>query len=231
MNATSKSDIPLPSLRRLPVYYRRLQQAAEADIESISSAELARSAAVSEAQVRKDLSHLAFYGRSGVGYDVREMVAYLEEYLGLVNEKEAVLVGAGNLGRALASYSGFARYGLQILALFDSDPAKVGQAIGGGIVLPIKDLPEFARRMRVRMGILTVPAEVAQEVADAMVEGGIRVIWNFAPCILNVPVEVHVKNEDLGAELATLFHLLSRRRPAPVPSASAEGTGTLSREE
>jgi len=209
-----KPGIPLPSLRRLPIYYRRLVEAVEAGATYVSSEELGASAGVPGAQVRKDLSSLQEMGRPGVGYDARLLAQYLEEFLGLVNDKEAVLVGAGNLGRALASYAGFGRYGLQIVALFDSDPAKVGQSFGGRQVLAADKLTDLVQRMHIQMGIITVPAHAAQEVADAMVAGGIQVIWNFAPCHLHVPQNVLVENEDLATKLATLSHYITHRRPS-----------------
>lgn len=203
--------IPLPSLRRLPLYYRYLAQALQEGRAFVSSEELGQHAGVPGAQVRKDLNYLGETGRPGVGYDTKTLAALLEDFLGLVNDKEAVLVGAGNLGRALASYPGFARYGLQIVALFDNDPAKIGQTIAGREVLPVEKLTSLIRRLHIQMGIITVPAEAAQAVADAMVAGGIKVIWNFAPCRLTVPADVLVKNEDLAAELATLSHFIARR--------------------
>lgn len=204
--------LPKPALNRLPIYYRRLCQAVEEGITYLSSAELAQSAGVSEVQVRKDFSYLDIEGRPGVGYDARQTAAYLEEFLGLVNDKEAVLVGMGNLGRALASYPGFARYGLKIVACFDNDPAKIGQMVGSCEILPVSRLPDLARRLHIQMGIIAVPAEAAQAVADLMIEGGIQVIWNFAPTRLQVPEEVLVQNEDLAAQLATLSHLITRRK-------------------
>jgi len=211
----SKNDfvgLPKPALNRLPIYYRRLRQAAEAGIAYLSSTDLAQSADVSEAQVRKDLSYLDIEGRPGVGYEVRQIAAYLEEFLGLINDKEAVLVGVGNLGRALISYPGFARYGLKIVACFDNDPAKIGQTIGTCEVFSVDRLPDLARRLHIQMGIITVPAEAAQEVADLMIQGGIRVIWNFAPVHLRVPEDALVQNEDLAAQLATLSHLITRQK-------------------
>ncbi len=216
---SDKPGIPLPSLRRLPIYYRLLTEALENGAASISSEELGGGAGVPGAQVRKDLSYLPEYGRPGVGYNVRALAAYLEEYLGLVNDKEAVLVGAGNLGRALISYPGFERYGLQIIAVFDKDPTKMGDLIGGHEILPVHKLPDLSRRLHVQMGIICVPAEQAQGVADLMVAGGIDVIWNFAPCRLAVPEEVLIKNEDLAAELATLSHHITQRKLAAQDSA------------
>lgn len=202
--------IPAPSLRRLPIYYRRLRQALNLGVVTVSSRELGESAGVPDAQVRKDLSYLKLDGRPGVGYNARSLAADLEEFLGLVNDKEAVLVGAGNLGMALALYAGFERYGLHIIALFDSDPARLGALPDGRQILPAEKLTDLVRRLQVRIGIVTTPEEAAQGVADALVAGGIQVIWNFAPCKLRVPADVLVKNEDLAAELATLSHHISR---------------------
>lgn len=208
----TQPGLPNPTLRRLPLYYRRLVQALDEGTACLSSADLARSADVSEVQVRKDLSYLDMYGRAGVGYDVKEMAAFLEEFLGLVNDKEAVLAGMGNLGCALAQFPGFERYGLKIIACFDNDPAKVGERVGECEILPIDKLFSLAQRLHVQMGVIAVPVESAQAVVDLMVQGGIRAIWNFAPLRLNVPDDVIVKNEDLAAELATLSHLIERQK-------------------
>ena len=207
----SDPAIPLPSLRRLPVYYRRLRQALDERLAVISSQELGDAADVPAAQVRKDLSHVGLVGRAGVGYEVAALAECLERLLGLVHDKEAVLVGVGNLARALISYPGFTRYGLRIVALFDADPAKVGTVLGEHRILPVSELADLTRRLQVQMGIITVPAEAAQFVAEQMVAGGITVIWNFAPTTLQVPDCILVKNEDLAAELATLSHHMSRR--------------------
>ncbi len=211
----AESGIPMPSLRRLPFYYRRLAEGLEQGEEIISSEALAWAANVSAAQVRKDLSYLEEYGRPGVGYDVESLAAYLEEYLGLVNDKEAALAGVGNLGRALALYPGFVRYGLQIIALFDSDPAKIGQKIGERQILPVEKMTDLLCRLRIRIGIIAAPASAAQKIAEQMLEGGVQVIWNFAPTRLVTPQDIIVKNEDLAAELATLSHNISRRKLAP----------------
>ncbi len=206
--------IPAPSLRRLPVYYRHLVQALDAGRTGVSSRELGEAAGVPDAQVRKDLGYLSYEGRPGVGYDVRLLAACLEEFLGLANDKDAVLVGLGNLGRALAYYPGFERYGLHIVAIFDSDPAKQGRLPDGRQVFPVEKLADLVRRLQIRIGIITVPEAAAQSVADALIAGGVEVIWNFASCRLNVPAGVLVKNEDLGAELATLSHHITQRKLA-----------------
>lgn len=205
------SSIPRPSLHRLPVYYRYLLNALDHGLTHISSREMGENAGVPASQVRKDLSYLNEYGRPGVGYDIKSLATFLEDFLGLANDKEAVLVGVGNLGRALALYPGFERYGLQIVACFDKDPERIGTSIGEREVLDVAKLTNLAHRLKIKMGIIAVPAFAAQEVADAMVAGSIKVIWNFAPCKLEVAEDVFVKNEDLASELAALSHHIARR--------------------
>lgn len=209
--------IPAPSLRRLPLYYRKLMQAIEAGQTVISSRMLGEAAGVPDAQVRKDLGYLSYEGRPGVGYDARLLAACLEEFLGLLNDKEAALVGLGNLGRALAFYPGFERYGLHIIAIFDSDPARQGRLPDGRQVFPVEKLTDLVSRLQLRIGIIAVPETAAQSVAEALVAGGVQVIWNFASCQLAVPPEVFVKNEDLAAELAALSHHITRRKLAIEP--------------
>ena len=210
MTRRRAQTIPAPTLNRLPVYYRRLRDAIGEGGAYVSSAELGRSAGVPPAQVRKDFSYLSQKGRPGVGYEAESLASHLEAFLGLVDAKDAVLAGAGNLGRALALYPGFPAYGLNIAVLFDNDPDKVGRKVGGRSVLPVEEMGDLVRRREIRVGIITTPAAVAQQVADDMVEAGIRAIWNFAPQSLDVPAEVFVKNEDLAAELAVLSHHVRR---------------------
>lgn len=205
-------SIPAPALRRLPIYYRRLLQALREGQRSVSSRELGDAAGVPDGQVRKDLSYLAYEGRPGVGYDAQLLAGCIEEFLGLMNDKEAVLVGMGNLGRALASYGGFERCGLHIVALFDSDPARQVRLPDGRQVFPVEKLTNLAQRLQVRMGIIAVPEAAAQAVAEALIAGGVQVIWNFAPCKLQVGSDILVKNEDLAAELATLSHFITQRK-------------------
>jgi redox-sensing transcriptional repressor len=203
-------SIPGPTLRRLPKYYRRLKRAIAENTTFLSSADLGASADVPPEQVRKDLSYLSEKGRSGVGYDVKALAGHLEEFLGLVNHKDAILVGAGNLGRALALFPGFQAYGLQIVVLFDNDPAKIGKKVGPLEVLPIGKMVSLVQRMNISLGIITTPPESAQEIAEKMIEAGIHAIWNFSPRRLNLPEDVAVKNEDLASELAVLSHKIER---------------------
>ncbi len=208
----SKWGIPKPTLNRLPVYYRRLLEAIDHGIGFVSSRELGAAAGVPDVQVRKDLTYLNQSGRSrsGVGYEAKSLANQLESYLGLKNPKRAALVGVGNLGQALALYPGFQHYGLQLLALFDNAPEKIGQTISSVTVEPITALPTRVRQMEIQLGIITVPVRAAQSVAQALVDGGVNTLWNFAPCHLEVPDEIMVKNEDLAAALAMLSHYLNR---------------------
>lgn len=204
--------IPRPSLNRLPLYYRHLIELAERDVDITSSEGLGEAVDVPAAQVRKDLTFLGELGRPGVGYEVLSLAAHLEEVLGIVNDKEAVLVGAGRLGTALASYEGFRKYGLNIIALFDSDPGKVGQSICDKSIFPMSKLSDLVRRLNVQLGIIAVPASCAQEIADLMVQSGIKVIWNFAPVHLKVPDHVWVEDEDLAVRLVALSYRITQQK-------------------
>jgi redox-sensing transcriptional repressor len=184
-------------------------RAIEQGEEVISSDELGAAAGVPAAQVRKDLNYLGGLGRAGIGYEVRGLAEVLREFLGLSHRQRAIVVGAGNLGRALAAYPGFELYGLQIVALFDIDPAKIGTSIAGKAVCPLDELAGEVLRRDVHMGIITVPADQAQAVADLMVKAGIQVIWNFAPQRLQVPTEVLLENEDLAARVARMSYYIT----------------------
>ncbi len=209
---TKGTKIPRPTLSRLPVYYRWLMRAIDEGRSVISSQQLGESSGIPAAQVRKDLSYLGELGQAGVGYDTRKVADVLCEFLGLEDEKQAIVVGAGNLGRALAGYPGFERYGLRIVALFDNDPSKIGKVIAGKSVFSMKRLAGVVGRLQVGMGIVAVPAEEAQSVVDQMIEVGITVIWNFAPTHLHVPSSVLLENEDLAARLATISYHMTRRK-------------------
>jgi redox-sensing transcriptional repressor len=159
-------------------------------------------------QVRKDLQYTGIIGKPGAGYSVTELLHAIETFLGWNSVNEAFLVGAGNLGSALLGHDRFAKFGLHIVAAFDSDPGKIGHSIHKREVLPLQKMAGLARRMGIHLGIITTPAEAAQPVADEMVKGGIEAIWNFAPVNLEVPKVVFVHNEDLYSSLASLFRKL-----------------------
>lgn len=163
-------------------------------------------------QVRKDLSYTGIAGKPKVGYQLDGLIQAIERFLGWDNVSEAFLVGVGNLGRALLGYDGFSSKGLSIVAAFDVDERKVGTEIHGRHVLALDRLPGLAQRLHVSLGIITTPGEGAQGVADAMVSGGIRAIWNFAPVLLSVPEHVVVENEQLSASLAVISQRLAKAR-------------------
>ena len=226
MNRTNESsrstaDIPLPTLQRLAVYARYLAEAIETGTSHVSSKQLGEAADVPPAQVRKDLSFLASTGRPGVGYPSVQLATQLNNVLDLGREKGAALVGVGNLGRALAVYRGFVTPGLHVTLLFDDDPSKIGLKLGHREILPFGRFAALASRQNIRVGILCVPAASAQDVADVMVEAGIRAIWNFAPVRLTVPDGVYVKNEDLSAQYAVLsYHLMRLEEGEAIDPAS-----------
>jgi len=193
--------IPIPTLRRLPLYYQQLLQAHRNGEEYVSSVELGKATGSAPEQVRKDLSFLTGQGKSRVGYETKKLAEIIEDYLGLMDDKEAVLVGAGNLGHALALYQGFAQYGFRIVVLFDNDPMKVNGKVGELKVLPVEKLTNLVERMGIRIGIITTPPQPAQEIAEMMIAGGIKAIWNFSTAHLVVPEDVLVRNVDLSLEL------------------------------
>lgn len=201
--------IPEPSLRRLPSYVYFLRQLAAQGRQAVSTADLAQALKLDPTQVRKDLSLAGATGRPRVGYDLAELLTTVETFLGWHNATDAFLVGTGQLGSALLRYEGFGQRGLNILAAFDTDPNKIGTIVHGREIMHVSRLVGLAKRMRVLLGILTVPGEAAQPTAEKMVEGGMIAIWNFAPATLSLPEGIIVENEHLDETLAVLSHRLS----------------------
>ncbi|GAB1643259.1 redox-sensing transcriptional repressor Rex [Krasilnikovia sp. MM14-A1259] len=200
-------DLPEATIARLPEYLRALHHLAESGADTISSEGLAAAAGVNSAKLRKDLSHLGSYGTRGVGYDIALLVDQIEYILGLDQRRAVCLVGVGNLGHALAGYAGFASRGFRIVALFDADPARVGEQINGLTVRHFDDLPRVAAAEALAIGVIATPAGSAQAVADGLVAAGVTSILNFAPCVLSVPPGVDVRKVDLAIELQILsFH-------------------------
>jgi len=203
----SERSIPPATVARLPSYRRALLEASARGVRTIASAGIAEAVGVHPDQVRKDLSCLATRGTRGVGYDVRALVEEIARILGLTEVRAVVLVGAGNLGRALAAYEGFAPQGFRLAAVLDVDAKLVGRRIGVQTVGHLDELAAVVARERITMGAVTVPAEAAQDVVDAMVAVGLTAILNFAPVHLRVPPEVAVRRVDLSTELQMLsFH-------------------------
>jgi len=199
--------IPEATVGRLPVYLRALTALVERGVPTVSSEELAAAAGVGSAKLRKDLSHLGSYGVRGVGYEVSPLVAHISRELGLTQEWGVVIVGCGNLGRALASYAGFTERGMGVTALFDADPAVVGREVAGRRVRPMSELDEVVRREGVVIGVLATPASSAQSACDELVAAGVTGVLTFAPAVLSVPEGVDVRKVDLASELQILaFH-------------------------
>ena len=190
--------IPAATAARLPAYHRALVAAAESGARTCSSAELAAAVGVHPDQVRKDLSHLATRGTRGVGYPVAALTDELTGVLGLGDVRAVVLVGVGNLGRALAAYDGFTPRGLRLAALVDVDPAVVGQRVGGLEVAPLARLAPLVRRHGITLGVVAVPAAAAQQAAEALVGAGVDAILSFAPVHLRVPDGVTVRTVDVA---------------------------------
>ena len=200
-----RGGIPEATVARLPVYLRALHALSEDGHTTVSSEALAQASGVNSAKLRKDLSHLGSYGTRGVGYDVAHLVGEISRELGLSRRCSVVLVGVGNLGRALAGYGGFASRGLAIDALLDADVRRVGEQIAGLTVRHIDDLQDVVTGGSI--GVIATPAQAAQEVCDRLVAAGVTSILNFAPTVLSVPPEVDLRKVDLSIELQILsFH-------------------------
>lgn len=219
-----KREIPDATVARLPGYLRALGQLAAVDVLSVSSEELAHSAGVSSAKLRKDLSHLGSYGVRGVGYDVAHLSYQISRALGLTHDWPVVIVGMGNLGRALASYGGFATKGFQVVALLDRDPAVVGHMLDDLVIQPMDALDVLVTPGEACIGVIATPAESAQQVADLLVAAGVSSILNFAATAIQVPEGVHMRKVDLSTELQILaFH--EQQRVGIDPDELLEGVG------
>ncbi len=216
---------------RLSLYLRFLNQLEDGETATVSSRAMADSLGVTSAQVRRDLASFGAFGVRGVGYEVKQLRAELERILGLDRTLHVAIIGAGNLGHALADYPGFVGGGLKVVALFDVDPAKVGNETRGGI--PIYHLDDLGSAVagKVDVGIVSVPAEAAQNVVDCLVAAGIRAVLNFAPVRPRVPPGFRCKSVDLTVELESLSFFLSLQEPTegddspPAAGAATEGPG------
>ncbi len=210
----SARDIPEATVARLPVYLRALITLAEQGIETCSSEELATAAGVNSAKLRKDLSYLGSYGTRGVGYDVEYLRYQIAREIGVTQDWPVVIVGIGNLGHALANYSGFRSRGFRVVALLDADPDRHDEVVAGVDVRPFDELAEIAAEHGVAIGVIATPALAAQDVADRMVDAGITSILNFAPAVLSVPDGVDVRKVDLSIELQILAYHVQRKAAA-----------------
>ena len=207
----SARDIPEATVARLPVYLRALTTLSEQGIGTCSSEQLAGAAGVNSAKLRKDLSYLGSYGTRGVGYDVDYLRYQIAREIGVTQDWPVVIVGIGNLGQALANYSGFRSRGFRVVALLDADPARHDAVVAGLDVGPFDDLERIVHEHSVAIGVIATPALAAQDVADRMVACGITSILNFAPIVLNVPAQVDIRKVDLSIELQILAYHEQRK--------------------
>ena len=205
------ASISVQTLKRLPVYLNYLKSLDSEKTKIIASPAIAKALGLNEVQVRKDLAAIKSGGRPRTGYLLEKLIADLDTYLGYSNVNEAVIAGVGHLGRALLSYQGFDAYGLDIVVGFDTDEAVIGTEVGCKKVLPLEKMVSLCKRMHINIGIITVPAEQAQEVCSRMIEGGILAIWNFAPVGLTVPEHILVHNENMASSLAVLSKHLKKK--------------------
>lgn len=205
MNADKIPDI---IIGRLPIYLRSLQRMAEAGKQTTSSQELGERVGISAAQIRKDISQFGEFGKQGTGYRIPYLIEKLREILKVDRIWDVVIVGAGDMGHALANYPGFVNRGFQITMVFDNDPSKIGQKIGKFVIQDTADMVEKIRQAGIQVAMLTVPASAAQEVANQLVKAGVRAILNYAPVSLNVPEDVRVQHIDPATHLQRMTYYL-----------------------
>lgn len=203
------SNIPDIVIGRLPVYLRALTRLAQEGYEVTSSKDLGQRLGISSAQIRKDLSHFGGFGKQGTGYQISYLVEQLRQVLHLDQEWEVALVGAGDLGSALAHYKGFADRGFHIACIFDNSPLKIGKKVGDYTVLSIDDIQRVVQQRGIKIAMIAVPSQNAQEVADKLIVAGIRAILNYAPMNLNTPPQVHVQYIDPVVQLQRMTYYLT----------------------
>jgi redox-sensing transcriptional repressor len=196
--------VPNPAVRRLSLYLRQLEAFKRKDRRTISSKQLGESLGLTDAQVRKDFAYFGQFGHPGIGYRVDDLIGQVKRILGTDKTWNVLLVGAGNLGRALMAYRGFDQKGFRLMAVFDDDAGKIGKKLGSFVIQPLDQLAETVRKENIKLAMLAVPADSAQEVADRLVDSGIRGLLNFAPVSITVPPDVALNAVDLAVQLEQL---------------------------
>jgi len=214
--AHTESHIPEGVIERLPVYLNILLQLRQGGSMTVSSATLGDLARINPAQIRRDLTHFGSFGRRGIGYDVQTLIDRIQRILGSDHVHRLVLIGAGNLGSAIAAYGGLSKHGFIVTAIFDNDPAKVGTRIGELTVMDIKDLDRVVKEQGISIGVVAVPPAAAQSVTDRIAAAGIRVVLNYTPVVVQVPEGVTLHNTDPVQELLHTLYYLSRREAVAV---------------
>lgn len=198
-------------IRRLPGYYRHLRELEAAGVTQISSQELGKRMQLTPSQIRQDINCFGGFGRQGYGYKVSELKGHIGEILGLTQQHKVIILGAGNIGAAVARYPTFSREGFDTVAMFDNSPDKAGETIGGVPVLAMQELEGFVRAQNVDIAVLAVPALVAQETLENLYACGIRAVWNFAPTDLSHPDDMIVVNVHLSDSLQILSYKMAHR--------------------
>lgn len=209
--ANARGHIPEGVIERLPAYLSILVQLRRAGLHTVSSARLGELTRVNPAQIRRDLTYFGTFGRRGVGYDVVALTERIRRILGSDHSHRLALVGAGNLGSAIASYAGLRQHGFIVTAIFDNDPAKIGTRLGDVEVFGMDRLAPTIREQRISMGVVAVPPGAAQTVTDMLADAGIRVVLNYTPVVVRVPDGVTLHNTDPVQELLHTLYYLSRR--------------------
>ena len=202
-------NISMAVIKRLPKYYRYLEELMKHDVDRISSKELGEKIGFTASQIRQDLNCFGDFGQQGYGYNVKELYNQIGSILGLGRGYEAALVGAGNIGQAVSNYSRFENMGFKITAIFDANPKLIGMKIRDVEIMDIDEMSSVINSHKIDIGIICVPRKNAQNVADGLIKGGVRAIWNFAPVDLVVPEHVKVENVHLSESLLTLIYLLN----------------------
>ena len=197
-------SVPNPAVRRLSLYLRQLESLKRTDRTTVSSKQLGESLGLTDAQVRKDLAYFGQFGHPGIGYRVDDLIAQVKRILGTDKTWNVIMIGAGNLGRALSAYKGFEAKGFRLIAVFDSDPAKVGRRLGPFTIQSLAELSQTIDKQGVKLAILAVPAEHAQAAADQVIDAGVRGLLNFAPVSITVPPHVALNAVDLAVQLEQL---------------------------
>lgn len=210
MKKQIRAEIPRKAIYRLSVYLRCLQRLKQNDIRTVSSEALAKAARVKSTQLRKDLTYFGQFGTRGLGYDVEQLSQMISDLLGTNSLQPVILVGVGNLGLALLSYRGFEQEGFEIIAAFDLEAGRKRDKAITTPIHPMEKLPEIVAKRAVKMAIITVPAAVAQEVTNQLIDAGITGILNFAPIVLHVPDDVMVNNVNLAMELENLSYFIQQ---------------------
>ncbi len=206
-----KKSIPSITINRLSIYHRCLEKITEKEkgLEVISSFKIAEITGINSAQIRKDLAYFGEFGKRGIGYPIIDLEKELKKILGLDKKWSVIIAGAGNLGKALVKYKGFQKRGFIIKGIFDNNPSKIGKKLGHIFIYDTKEVKKFIQVENINIGILVVPADSAQEVADKMIAGGIKAILNFAPIHIVLPPEIKIHNVDLSIEFEGLTYYLS----------------------